>query len=157
MGLHPLVPPRFPTLSELAAPPIASPASSPRRGLFVSLVGDPTVMFDDLLRSPEKYEEGVSDLLLGMVTGRRSLKDLSPEEMEVLDRATVDLNRKTSSSKPDSSPEKSLATAPQQTSSEDSELQKEAAEAKEAKAEERAEAMPADLVPDEEMIPFWFR
>jgi hypothetical protein len=121
------------------------------QGLFASLVGDPTVLFDDLLRSPEKYEPQVEGLLLELMTGRKRLQDLPTEDREVLDRATLDWNRKTSSSPPSNSPTTSSETELQKTSSEDSEKPK-----KERDPEPERE-IPSDLLPDEELIPFWFR
>src|SRR5262245_5310253 len=152
MRLHPLLPPRFPTLFELAETPLASPASSPRQGLFASLLGDPAVLFDDLLKNPGKYEPGVEALLLQLIGGRRRLQDLSIEEQELLDRATLDWNHKSSSAAPKTSPEKSSETEEQRSSSEDSVLSKTASE-----TEPREEEIPSDLIPDEEMIPHWFR
>ena len=144
MQLHPLLPPKFPTWSELTQTPSDSPRSSRRQGLFDSLIGDPHVMFDDLLRDPSKYEEGVAELLMSLVSGRRKLIDLSPTEMEALDRATLDFNRLSSLPKPDKPPETSLETKTPKPSSKDSELQKES-------------QVPEDLIPDESLIPEWFR
>lgn len=151
MQLHPLVPPRFPTLSELTSPPPASPAPSSVSGLFASLIGDPTVIFDDLLRNPEKYEPRVQGLLLDLMSGRRRLAELPTEEREILDRATLDWNRKTSSSPPSPSPTTSSESEKLKSSSEDS-----VRRTKEAEVEPERE-VPSDLIPDEEMIPFWFR
>jgi hypothetical protein len=105
------------------------------------------VMFQDLLRSPEKYEDGVSDLLTSLVAGSRSLKSLSSEEKALLDRAVGDLSRP-SLPRPSDSPKKSSETTEQKPSSEDSALK-----TKEASLEEQ---IPADLLPDEAAVPFWF-
>lgn len=153
MQLHPLVPPRFPTWSEVTRASPATPEPSPpsQQGLFVSLVGDPHVLFEDLLRSPEKYEPEVEGLLLELITGRRRLQDLPRSEREILDRATLDYNRKSSSSPPSPSPTTSSETEKQKTSSDDSERP-----TKESEPEPERE-IPSDLIPDEAMIPFWFR
>jgi len=94
-------------------------------------------MLDDLLRDPKKYEEGVSELLQELVGGRRTLESLSPEDMMVLDRATLDLNRSSSnahSSDSDaSSPQKKPTTSSEESKEEDDGL------------------TPDDLVPE------WFR
>lgn len=150
MQLHPLVPPRFPTLSELTSPSTVSPVPSPQ-GLFVSLVGDPNVLFDDWLRSPEKYEPEVEGLLMELISGRRRLEDLAQWERETLDRATLDYNRKTSSSPPSSSPTTSSETELQKTSSDDSETP-----TREREPEPERE-IPPDLLPDEALIPSWLR
>lgn len=101
MGVHPVLPVRFPTLEELATPSIADGyVSSNMPGLFSSLVGDPNVLLDDLLRSPEKYETGVDILLQELASGSKSLSSLKLDEQELLDRATLDLSR-SSSKKPE--------------------------------------------------------
>src|SRR5690606_28154970 len=72
MQLHPLLPKRFPTLFELVDMQIhaASPGSSNQSGLFCNLVGRPEIMFDDLLRNPEKYAErdSVSAILQSLIS-----------------------------------------------------------------------------------------
>jgi cell division septation protein DedD len=99
-------------------------------------------MLDDLLRSPEKYEPGVAELLQELVSGHKSLSSLADSEMAVLDRATLDFNR-SSSKKPSetstpSSPKKKPAP-----SSEDGELE---------------ERIPEDLaVAADEAVPQWLR
>lgn len=147
MQLHPLTPPRFPTLSELAQTPSASPASSNTSGLFCSLVNQPELMLDDLLRHPEKYEEreSVSAILHTLLSGRQSLKDLPKEEMEVLDRATLDLNR-SSSAKPEAL--KPKAPKP---------IVKKAESRVKPEPEPKEDSPPEDLSPNEELIPDWLK
>lgn len=105
-------------------------------------------MFQDMLRDPAKYEDGVSDLLVELVSGQKKLPDLSPEETALLDRATIDLSRP-SSTKPSPRPERSLEKTAQKPSSEGSVLK--------ASEPPMEEAIPKDLLPDEEAVPFWFR
>jgi hypothetical protein len=66
--------------------------SKPERakGLFESLIADPRVLFHGLLESPENYESGVSELLQNLVSGRQKRGELTPMELELLDRATVE-------------------------------------------------------------------
>lgn len=105
MGVQPVLPARFPTLEELTTPVTSKDsASSNTPGLFRSLVGDPRVVFEDLLRSPEKYEPGVDQLLQELMTGSKSLDTLSTQDQALLDRSVLDLNR--SSSKEPASPSK---------------------------------------------------
>lgn len=139
MQLQPLVPPRFPTLSELLRPPVVSKSSSPPSGLFCSLVGVPEVMFDDLLRDPKKYEDGVAELLQEMIQGSKTIGSLSSSEMRLLDRATLDLNR-SSSAKPSESSKPSTPEKPK-TSSES----------------EGTETTSDELIPDGSLVPEWFR
>ena len=106
-------------------------------------------MFQDTLRDPEKYESGVRELLTELVSGRK-MSDLSSEEMALLDRAVVDLNRPSSSSKPSPSPETALEKTAQMPSSEGSVLRT----IDTAPVEEK---VPDGLLPDEEAVPFWFR
>lgn len=96
-------------------------------------------MLDDLLRDPKKYEEGVSELLQELVGGRKTLESLSAEEMTVLDRATLDLNRSSSNVHSSSSGDSSLKKKPP-SSSEESD----------------AESPDEGLTPDD-LVPAWFR
>lgn len=61
-------------------------------GLFKGLVGDPNLLLSDYLKSPEKYEEGVYELLLDLTGGRRTFQDLRPEEQQLLDRSVLDFS-----------------------------------------------------------------
>jgi hypothetical protein len=143
MQLHPLVPPRFPKWSELLEKETPSEKSSPRRGLFSDLVGNPEVILDDLLRRPKIYEEGVAELLQELVTGRKTLAGLSQSEMDLLDRATLDLN---SSRRPlEKTAMKKKATP--------SEVDEDVALSEDG---DLGAAMPEDLIPDVAMIPSWF-
>ncbi len=54
------------------------------------MIGDPLVLFHSLLDRPETFEPGVSELLQGLVSGKRSLDDLSSNESELLNRAAID-------------------------------------------------------------------
>lgn len=91
-------PPRFPTFLELTQQhqtETETPASR-RRGLFEQLLGEPSILYNDLLDDPEKYEEGVAQLLLLLIGGKKSLDQLTVEESHLLDRATLDFNIPTS-------------------------------------------------------------
>lgn len=146
MQLHPLLPSKFPTLSELARTPSVSPPSSNASGLFCTLVGQPEYMLDDLLRDPKKYETGVSELLQSLVSGSKTLQTLSSEEMTLLDRATLDLNRSSSKKPFESSEDSSKLKTPKPSSK--------ASKNEEPKSEDR---LPPDLIPDASAIPDWLR
>lgn len=86
-----LLAPRFPRFSALVSMSEKQPpAAAKRGGLFLGLLKDPHALLQDLLESPNKYEEGVSTLLQDLVAGRRRLDELTDQEMLLLDRATVD-------------------------------------------------------------------
>jgi hypothetical protein len=140
MRLHPLVPPRFPSWSEVASTSGASAASSAEPGLFSNLIGNPLVLLEDYLREPSKYEEGTEQLLQELAAGAKTLDVLSPEEMSVLDRATLDYNRKL--------PAKTAAAAPPP---------KEADDESSSEDDEFEERMPEDLLPVHDLVPDWFR
>jgi hypothetical protein len=94
-SLLPLLPPQPPTFlsfSDVLAQGEVSGTGKKQEGLFTALVGDPKVIMADLLSHPSKYEEGVYDLLLELVAGRRSLQQLNENEQQLLDRAVVDFN-----------------------------------------------------------------
>jgi hypothetical protein len=48
------------------------------------------VLFHGLLESPENYESGVSELLQNLVSGRKKREELTPQELELLDQATLE-------------------------------------------------------------------
>lgn len=69
------------------------PAQSPpprSRGLFEAMIGDPRVLYYELLEDPTRFEEGTSELVQQLVAGARSLSSLNQQEMYLLDRAVLD-------------------------------------------------------------------
>jgi len=58
--------------------------------LFESLIADERVLFHGLLEDPERYEEGTSELLQQLVSGQKKREELSLQELELLDRATLE-------------------------------------------------------------------
>jgi len=56
-------------------------------GLYAAIGGDPKVLFDHLLEDPSRYPSGTDVLLQEMIQGR---SDLSPEELQLLDQATLE-------------------------------------------------------------------
>lgn len=86
-----LLAPTFPAFTALVTLADSSPVKKPRSdSLFLNLIQDPKVLLQDLLASPHKYEEGVSELVQDLSSGRRDVKDLERQEMDLLDRATID-------------------------------------------------------------------
>jgi len=87
-GLPPVVFPTFPTVQELAASAqLASPGTRPT-GLFEELLQSrPEAIYIDILDHPEKFEDGVKELVEELVTHRR---ELTAQERELMDRAVLD-------------------------------------------------------------------
>ncbi len=102
------------------------------------------VLYDDLIRRPDHYEVEAANLLQDLASGHKKLTELGSEEMEVLNRATIDLNRVSSNKPLDSLKSSSVKKAPKP-SSDDSETQ-----VKEASLED-------DLIPQDSLVPEWFR
>ncbi len=83
-GVSPL---KFPTLAELASEETPSPPAQPA-SLF-SMVGDPTVLFSDLIDDPGRYEDGVDTLLQQLMHKQKKLEDLNERERQLLNSAVV--------------------------------------------------------------------
>ncbi len=79
-----------PSMSPSVIEPVEPSRPGRNRGLFESLIADPRVLFHGLLETPESYESGVSELLQNLVSGRRNREELTQQERELLDRATVE-------------------------------------------------------------------
>lgn len=84
--------PSFPSFSALVGESASEPRTRPS-GLFLDLLGDPQILYQDLLEDPKKYEEGVSSLLQEIISGQRKLDELDKQELTLLDRATLDFNQ----------------------------------------------------------------
>jgi len=92
MPLPGLAAPRFPSFSELVGATVSEKPTK-RSGLFLDMLGDPQVLYQDLLEDPSKYEEGVSRLLQELISGQQQLSELNDQEMGLLDRAVLDFNQ----------------------------------------------------------------
>jgi hypothetical protein len=79
----------FSSSVESAAPAESAPRTD---GLFSALVGDPNVLYSDLIQYPHKYGEEASALIQALSSGQRKLQDLNPAEQQVLDRAVIDFS-----------------------------------------------------------------
>jgi len=86
--------PKFPTFSQLVTENDRQRGEKYQKtqGLFSVLLRDTSVLMDDLVSDPSKYEDGVYNLLLDLAAGRKKLESLAPEEMQLLDRAVIDFN-----------------------------------------------------------------
>lgn len=48
------------------------------------------MLFHGLLEAPERYEEGTDELLQQLVSGQKNRGELTPQERELLNRATLE-------------------------------------------------------------------
>lgn len=98
MPLRPLPVSTYLSLVALAqsaphTPPVSS-ASRPRgNGLFETLLGDPLVLYQEVLEDPNRFEDGVVELVQQLVSGATSLDALTSMEKDLLDRAVLDWSR----------------------------------------------------------------
>lgn len=107
--LQPLRAERFPTFQELAEQEreaMGKPASLPKKpSLFEALLGNPAILHAALLDKPDNYDPKLLPLLLQLRAGRE-LSSLTPEEIALLNAATLEFAQ----FKP---PQKAKAPAPQ--------------------------------------------
>lgn len=98
-ALQPALVPTFKSVSDLARDALEAerhrPASTigKQDGLFAALLGDPRILYYELMEDPSRFEEGVSDLTQQLVSGARSMQSLAPDEVEMLNRAVIDWTR----------------------------------------------------------------
>jgi hypothetical protein len=79
---------RFLTFSELLSPP--APEEKKRsEGLFMSLVKNPAILYQEYLEQPDMFEEETGHLLLKLIGRHKKLEDLTDSEMKKLDEAVV--------------------------------------------------------------------
>lgn len=124
-GLSPL--PSLPTLPKLLEFPLSLSALEPTEqspptstGLFLSLLRDPAVLYRDYLDHPEKYDEQTAQLLMELISRTKTLETLTPEDMELLNKATMNFAQPTRPLPKKQSNERYSASV-QQTSSESKE------------------------------------
>jgi hypothetical protein len=100
--LQPLQPPTaltLPTFFEMAqqdAKEIQQQTSAPsgslfgKQSLFTALVGDPKILLREYLEDPRRFDAATAELIQQLSHGTRLLSDLSPEELQLLDLATIE-------------------------------------------------------------------
>jgi hypothetical protein len=71
-------------------PPASNVSERRRSGLFETLLGDPRVLYQEMLEDPSRFDAEVTELVLRLVAGATNLESLTSEEREVLDRAVLD-------------------------------------------------------------------
>lgn len=108
-----LEPPHFPTFQDLveADTEVVPPKE---KGLFETLIGDPRVLHEDLLRSPEKYDENLLPLLQRLVVNHSEISALDKSERDLLNRAVYDFNRVIEASSPKAAPPPSPRVKPRE-------------------------------------------
>lgn len=62
----------------------------PKTDLFGTLIGDPRVLFQDVLDRPEDYEEGLAELLIELLDGKTKPEELDPVKRDMLNRSVLD-------------------------------------------------------------------
>jgi len=70
-------------------PPVSSEGGPRDAGLFSAYLGRPEPLFQDLVHDPSRYEEGVDVLLQRLISGE-TVAQLKPEEVDLLNRATLE-------------------------------------------------------------------
>ena len=85
----------FPLPSVTSFPPFEEPIAStlsdiaPTRTLFEELIGEPRELLLDYVEHPEDYSYGLLPILLSLMNKTKEVKDLSPEEKDLLNQATT--------------------------------------------------------------------
>lgn len=74
------------------------PKAKSSSSLFESLVGEPRLLLEAYINDPKSYEHELLPVLTKLVSGIR-YEELTPEEKELLNRATVTYAERTSASK----------------------------------------------------------
>jgi hypothetical protein len=96
-SLKPLSPPsfpnfpKFPTLKDCAR--LAGEEEQQRLerkpdGIYENILGNPALLYNDLLKNPDRYEDGVQELLSRLIMGAGT-SELEEEERALLSRATL--------------------------------------------------------------------
>jgi hypothetical protein len=65
-------------------------SNATQKRLFEELLGDPQVLYQEVTEDPSRFEKGILELLLPLVSGQRDNSQLTAEERDSLDRATLD-------------------------------------------------------------------
>lgn len=85
--------PAFPSLNELALGEVTAPPSRQTDSLFSVLIKDPAILHNDMEQYPEKYQEEAIQLVRALLSGETRMEALSPEQLRLLDLATLDFSK----------------------------------------------------------------
>jgi hypothetical protein len=85
----------FPTFWELVSDDAErGPAAAPRqRSLFEALIGDPRILYQEVLEDPNRFQPESVTLLQQVIAGTKRLSTLTSAEQELLNSATVAFTR----------------------------------------------------------------
>ena len=97
---------KFPSFSEMVSQQITPSSPSTNEGLFSTLVRDPLVLYREYLDDPERFPQEAGTLLTQLVTQQKDLNTLTPEDMEVLNQATVEFAQHSPEPEPTPEPSK---------------------------------------------------
>ena len=79
--------PAFPSFTEMLT---NIPKEEERsRSLYEELIGDPMELFTDYIERPESYPHELLPLLLALMSGHKTTKNLTSEEANLLNQATT--------------------------------------------------------------------
>ena len=95
-GYEPPQPPKFPKFFDLVQSEIKeqdAPKNENERRLFSALIGDARILYQELLEDPGRFDEKASALIQNLSCGAQQLSNLTPEELDLLDNATLDFAR----------------------------------------------------------------
>ncbi len=88
--------PTFPTFSELVKKEEEDqrkPKTVRQKGLFEALIGDPRILYQELLEDPNRFDSDAAQVIQELSVGIRQLSDLTHAELELLNEATLDFSR----------------------------------------------------------------
>lgn len=137
---------KFPTLYELANE--TQQTQRPREvGLFEGLLGNPAVLYEDVLKSPGKYDERVSQVLAELTSGSKNLSALSTEERGLLDQAVLDYSQVS---------RKPVTPTPRASVSSSTSKEKAPTRARKSRRTKAEEPRPGIDVPVTELPAFWW-
>lgn len=101
---------KFPSFEDLVSQEIQRSNEQQDDGLFAQLVGDPAILYREYLDSPENFDEETVKLLTELMSRQKTLEELSKQEKELLNQATIQFAQ--GSPKPSSSPKPSVKQSP---------------------------------------------
>ncbi len=116
----PLTAPTFPTFFELAGASVTETSPAPSKELFQSLIGDPRVLFQELLEDPSRFDEGVAESLQELISGK-PFNELERSQRDLLNKATIDFATNKRPTKPKEAAPKQRLSAAEKAAEEDDE------------------------------------
>lgn len=82
--------PKFPTLMQLVEAPPALPARR-KKGLFEDMLqARPEILLQDAHKNPQSYDQDAYEILYRMHEGKKKFQELTQQEQQALDEATME-------------------------------------------------------------------